>query len=120
MSSSTYCFLVQFILNFVGSAATNTVDNNLLYGKHSNVPTPYLPTECMLEIFKHVQTQGSGLYSCLLVNRYWCKNIIPLLWSRPFEGLSTENRHKLIHTYLACLDREDYLNLSSSNSLINN
>ncbi|PKY42827.1 hypothetical protein RhiirA4_456705 [Rhizophagus irregularis] len=112
--SSTYCFLIQFILNFVGSTAADTVENNLFHGKRSDIPAPYLPTECMLEIFKHVQAQDSGLYSCLLVNRYWCKNIVPLLWSRPFEALSTENRYKLIHTYLACLDREDYLNLSSS------
>jgi Leucine-rich repeat (LRR) protein len=113
--SSAYCFLIQFILNFVGSVAADTAENNLFHGKHSDIPVPVLPTECMLEIFKHVQAQDSaGLYSCLLVNRYWCKNIVPLLWSRPFEGLSTENRYKLIRTYLACLDREDYLNLNSS------
>src|ERR1700722_6069439 len=103
--------LIRIILNFVGVA--DTVENPF-NEKHSDAPAPYLPTECMLEIFKHVQAQDSGLYPCLLVNRYWCKNIIPLLWSHPFKGLSSENRYKLIHTYLACLDREEYKSLSSS------
>ncbi|CAG8709251.1 10866_t:CDS:1, partial [Funneliformis mosseae] len=82
--------------------------------KHSNVPVPLLPTECMQEIFKNIQAQGSRLYPCLLVNRYWCKNVVHLLWSHPFvEDLSPENRCKLIHTYLACLDREENLGLNS-------
>ncbi|RIA81699.1 hypothetical protein C1645_809944 [Glomus cerebriforme] len=109
--SSTYYFLIKFILNFVGAADTIEINYN---EKHSDVPAPYLPTECMLEIFKHVQAQGSGLYSCLLVNRYWCKNVIPLLCSRPFKSLVSENRYKLIHTYLACLDHEEYSSLNSS------
>src|SRR6266542_5194438 len=111
---STYCFLIQSILDFVEDIITTEPIEEQFNEKHSNVPVPCLPTECMQEIFKHVQAQGFGLYSCLLVNRYWCKNIIPLLWSRPFEVLSSENRYKLIHTYLACLDREDYLSLNSS------
>ncbi|RIA99564.1 hypothetical protein C1645_747130, partial [Glomus cerebriforme] len=47
---------------------------------------PLLPTECMQQIFKYVDDQENGLYSCLFVNKYWCKNVVPLLWVSPFQG----------------------------------
>ncbi|CAH1757190.1 3287_t:CDS:2 [Entrophospora sp. SA101] len=27
------------------------------------------------------------LFSCILVNRYWCRNVLPILWSKPFRFL---------------------------------
>ncbi|KAF0552384.1 hypothetical protein F8M41_021924 [Gigaspora margarita] len=47
-----------------------------------------LPNECLLEIFDNLQTYNGillykNLFSCLLVNRQWCRVIIPILWSKP-------------------------------------
>jgi hypothetical protein len=70
-----------------------------------------LPTECLTQIFKNVEF--SGLFSCLLVCRSWCRNVIPILWSKPFDKLSKDCRHKLIRTYITCLSEEEKIFLNS-------
>jgi hypothetical protein len=47
-----------------------------------------------------------SLHSCLLVNRYWCRVVIPLLWSQPFELVKETSTHKIIRTYISCLPKE--------------
>ncbi|CAJ0903877.1 4312_t:CDS:1 [Entrophospora sp. SA101] len=46
------------------------------------------------------------LFSCILVNRYWCRNVLPILWSKPFRFL-----HKplpgLIQVYVSCLNEKE-------------
>ena len=72
-----------------------------------------LPSECLERIFNNIDENGySGLFSCLLVCRAWCRNVVPILWSRPFDRLSKNSRHKLIRTYITCLSNEEksYLN----------
>ncbi|RIA99087.1 hypothetical protein C1645_863347 [Glomus cerebriforme] len=64
-----------------------------------------LPTECLTQIFQNVGF--SGLFSCLLVCRAWCRNVIPILWSRPFDKLSKDCRYQLIRTYITCLSEEE-------------
>ncbi|CAG8630444.1 21346_t:CDS:1 [Gigaspora margarita] len=62
-----------------------------------------LPPECLREVFEYLD-KGS-LYSSLLVNRSWCKVVVPLLWRSPFRtvnGPSLETA-KVIQTYLTCL-----------------
>ncbi|GBB90286.1 hypothetical protein RclHR1_01720007 [Rhizophagus clarus] len=77
---------------------------------------PTLPTECLEKIFKNLDNnendENSGLFSCLLVCRSWCKNIVPILWSKPFYKLPKDSRYKLIRTYITCLSDEEksYLN----------
>ncbi|CAG8566246.1 15589_t:CDS:2 [Cetraspora pellucida] len=44
-----------------------------------------LPNESLQEIFSYIQYDKKALYSCLLVNKNWCCNIIPLLWKQPFH-----------------------------------
>lgn len=55
------------------------------------------------------------LYSCLLVNRYWCKVSVPILWSRAlnYYGNIHERQTKIL-SLLKCLDQK------SRNNLINN
>src|SRR6266487_6573848 len=36
-------------------------------------------------IFEELQHERNSLYSCLLVNRTWCKIIIPILWKNPWK-----------------------------------
>lgn len=69
---------------------------------------PILPTECMQKIFKHIKDdKSSKLYSSLLVNRYWSKNVVPFLWDRPFQSCSKQNRYKLINTLLMFFSLEE-------------
>ncbi|EXX69368.1 uncharacterized protein OCT59_007908 [Rhizophagus irregularis] len=46
--------------------------------------------ELIYEIIKYFQNDYSTLYSCILVNRLWCRLTIPLLWENPFS-IPTEN-----------------------------
>ncbi|CAG8453676.1 11871_t:CDS:2 [Diversispora eburnea] len=68
----------------------------------------------MQQIFQNIVDQGEALYPLLLVNRYWCKNVVPFLWSRPFENLLPENRFKIMCIYLSSLDEQEQLILSSA------
>ncbi|CAG8567412.1 18455_t:CDS:1 [Acaulospora morrowiae] len=85
--------------------------------KKRNVTVPSLPTECMQQVFQHIVDQGEGLYRLypfLLVNRYWCKNVVPFLWARPFEDLKPENRYKIMLIYLSSLNDQEKSELNSS------
>jgi hypothetical protein len=77
---------------------------------------PTLPTECLEKIFKNLDNndkEKSGLFSCLLVCRSWCRNIVPMLWSKPFDKLPKDSRYKLIRTYITCLSDEEKSCLNS-------
>jgi hypothetical protein len=54
----------------------------------------------------HLEDDLCSLYSCLFVNRYWCRHTIPLLWSQPFELVKETSTHKIIRTYISCLPKE--------------
>ncbi|CAG8792270.1 21226_t:CDS:2 [Gigaspora margarita] len=47
---------------------------------------PVLSNECIQHVFKFIGDKD--LYSCLFVNKYWSRNVIPILWSQPFQNLS--------------------------------
>jgi hypothetical protein len=47
------------------------------------------------EIIQYFRNDFSTLYSCILVNRLWCRLAIPLLWEDPFSVL-TQNYHFII------------------------
>ncbi|CAG8605009.1 12608_t:CDS:2, partial [Funneliformis caledonium] len=60
--------------------------------------------ECLVKTFEPEDLKS--LYHCVLVNRNWCQNAIPVLWSNPFRFL-TENREtitEVILMYMACFD----------------
>ncbi|KAF0525701.1 f-box domain-containing protein [Gigaspora margarita] len=42
-----------------------------------------LPLECYYIIFYNLHHDYKNLFSCALVNRHWCRVIIPILWSKP-------------------------------------
>ncbi|CAG8614264.1 1182_t:CDS:1 [Funneliformis caledonium] len=68
-----------------------------------------LPTECIQEILKHVQTD-ENLFSCLLVNHAWCINVIPLLWSDPFKYKEITRETKnfyFLDNYLRSLNQDE-------------
>src|SRR5690349_10953692 len=63
-----------------------------------------LPNECLFEIFNNFETNYKNLFSCLLVNRQWCRLIVPILWSKPTNYFNDE---RLIRIYLLALNTEE-------------
>ncbi|KAF0509608.1 RNI-like protein [Gigaspora margarita] len=63
-----------------------------------------LPNECLIEIFNNLRTNYKCLFSCLLVNRHWCRIIIPILWREPLNHV---NNRKLISSCLLSLNAEE-------------
>ncbi|KAF0467842.1 RNI-like protein [Gigaspora margarita] len=67
-----------------------------------------LPNECLSEIFNNFGNNNSSkyrfLFSSLLVNRQWCRNVIPVLWSR---SLSYIRDRRLMRIYLLSLNAEE-------------
>ncbi|PKK73216.1 hypothetical protein RhiirC2_776308 [Rhizophagus irregularis] len=57
------------------------------------------------EIIKCLRKDFSTLYSCILVNRLWCRLAIPLLWEDPF-CIPTQN-YRCIKIYLSYLNEND-------------
>ncbi|KAF0471044.1 hypothetical protein F8M41_025282 [Gigaspora margarita] len=63
-----------------------------------------LPNECYYEIFNNLQHNYKTLFSCALVNREWCRFIIPILWSEPRRYFSDT---RLIRICLLTLNAEE-------------
>lgn len=70
------------------------------------------PPEILQNIFKEVGNY-TDLFNCLLVNRYWCTNILPILWENPLEktfGKTYRNRNlraiNIIEIYISCLSQQ--------------
>src|SRR6266540_4976462 len=61
------------------------------------------PIECLEEIFNNLEKNISSLHSCLLVNRTWCKLIVPILWRWPFF-MNIKSPH-FIPVYLPFLNK---------------
>ncbi|PKK71278.1 hypothetical protein RhiirC2_778582 [Rhizophagus irregularis] len=80
------------------------------------------------DIIQYFEKDFSTLYSCILINRLWCRLAIPLLWENPFLKEYPENQH-FIEIYLSKLNEDvktklyEYgvnNNLISSNTLLFN
>src|ERR1044072_1651551 len=90
------------INQIISEPSSKTVTNNIV---------PHLPTECFRCIFSFVEDDLQTLHSISLVNRTWCKNIIPILWKRPFtlpQGTESSSLWKIISIYLSYWP-EDFL-----------
>ncbi|CAB5185130.1 unnamed protein product [Rhizophagus irregularis] len=73
--------------------------------------------ELTYDVIKYFQKDFSTLYSCILVNRLWCRLAIPLLWEEPFTIHS--NNHKIIEIYLNNLN-DDFKMKLYEYKIINN
>jgi hypothetical protein len=71
-----------------------------------------LPADCLNEIFEYLD-EKSSLYSCLLVNRLWCKISVRFFW-RDMENYSTSN----FNTIISCLPNESKEILSKNEIII--
>ncbi|RGB22670.1 hypothetical protein C1646_775726 [Rhizophagus diaphanus] len=61
------------------------------------------------EIIQYFRYDYSTLYSCILVNRSWCRLAIPLLWEDPFS-VPTQN-YQVIEILLVNLNEKDKAHL---------
>src|ERR1051325_8579941 len=69
--------------------------------------TQFIPFECLEQVFIHLLHNKSTLFNCLLVSRSWCRQVVPLLWSRPFHRLQWKPSSHLIQTYISCMTTEE-------------
>ncbi|CAG8694162.1 902_t:CDS:1, partial [Dentiscutata heterogama] len=68
---------------------------------------PHLPPETLVEIFSIVGEYNiKTLYSCLLVNKFWCESAALMLWKRPFEVTSLRASAKLVSIYFLFFSKE--------------
>ncbi|GBB89116.1 hypothetical protein RclHR1_01580017 [Rhizophagus clarus] len=65
----------------------------------------YLVEDCLIIIFNELRKKPSSLYSCILVNKYWCHVAMPILWEDPFELFNggSSSRHKLYNLIISLL-----------------
>ena len=83
-----------------------------------------LNADCLEEIFELLEDDKATLYSCLLVNRLWCKVSVRILWKDIWNGQSTQSLRKAIRTLFDCLPKEHHLHKNgtaviTSNTLFN-
>ncbi|RIA80994.1 hypothetical protein C1645_837727 [Glomus cerebriforme] len=69
------------------------------------------------EIIQHFRGDFSTLYSCILINRLWCRLTIPLLWENPFSN-PNQNFH-FIEIYLHYLNDDDKTKFNNHEIKIN-
>ncbi|PKY24215.1 hypothetical protein RhiirB3_438692 [Rhizophagus irregularis] len=70
------------------------------------------------EIIQYLRDDRSSLYSCVLVNRLWCRIAIPLLWEDPFS-VPTQ-KFDFIKILLRSLNDEDKTRLIVKYGFYNN
>jgi hypothetical protein len=71
--------------------------------------SPYLPDDCIYHILKCLQNYHSTLFNCLLINRFWCKATVPLLYANPF----IVRKRKIFKTLIPCFSKTEILQLKS-------
>src|SRR5437660_1116559 len=83
---------------------------------------PHLIEDCLRIIFTKLQYDRSSLYSCILVNRFWCQIAIPILWKDPepfpYEDNSPPSHHKLYSTMIYFLPESSKQLLFDSNIIL--
>src|ERR1043165_7847661 len=86
-----------------------------------------LPTDCLNEIFEHLEEDKLSLYSCLLVNHLWCVVSVRILWRNiwNFKYNIYYQQHQyvplsvtVISTLIACLPDESKEPLYANRILI--
>ncbi|RIB14672.1 hypothetical protein C2G38_2095235 [Gigaspora rosea] len=88
--------------------------NRIQQASNDVVDPPFLPDDVISIIFEYLPF--SSRFNCL-VNRSWCRLMVPILWRSPFKWVSKRglNDNKkyifLIRTYLSCLDPVSKANL---------
>ena len=75
------------------------------------MPRQYLPNECIQQILKHLKR--NDLFSLLLINRHWCRNVVKFLYADPFF----RSNYLVTRTYISCLNETELQYLSQQMEL---
>ncbi|CAG8456584.1 1613_t:CDS:1 [Acaulospora colombiana] len=75
-----------------------------------------LPYLCIIEIAENFHNNRQSLRSCLLINRHWCRNIVPILWRDPFRSIPLVSSIHLINSYLQCCSNKELDEILSGSS----
>src|SRR6266496_6455872 len=67
--------------------------------------------ELTKEIIQYFQNDYETLFSCIFINRFWCRLTIPLLWEDPFSMKHPKNYH-FIEIYLHDFNDDDKTKLN--------
>ncbi|GBB96342.1 hypothetical protein RclHR1_02730014 [Rhizophagus clarus] len=74
-----------------------------------------LPADCLNEIFEYLERKKRSLYSCLLVNRFWCGISVRILWRDVWDTKSAESRlivnSLILDTLIICLPNNSKIHL---------
>ncbi|GBC09163.1 hypothetical protein RclHR1_08650006 [Rhizophagus clarus] len=79
--------------------------------------SPYLTEDCINHILKYLQYHHSTLFNCILVNRFWCRAAIPLLYADPFVRTNKKD-YLIILTLITCFNKEEISRLNNKIKLI--
>src|SRR5436190_23288261 len=79
-------------------------NSSLLYSKIMS----QLSADCLNEIFEYLEDDKFTLYSCILVNRLWCKVSVRILWRNNYN----------YSTLISCLPNESKEILSNNGIFI--
>src|SRR6266498_3963406 len=74
-----------------------------------------LPADCLNEIFEYLEDDRFTLYSCILVNCFWCEVSVRIFW-RNVWNYSIPN----FNTLIACLPNESKEILKENGIIISN
>ncbi|KAG9306470.1 hypothetical protein G9A89_003580 [Geosiphon pyriformis] len=68
-----------------------------------------LPPEILSQVFRNLQGDSKSLFSCLLVSRAWCRQVVPILWSSPlrYGCVKEESSGFFIESLLSCLNLDE-------------
>ncbi|PKK77648.1 hypothetical protein RhiirC2_771074 [Rhizophagus irregularis] len=81
---------------------------------------PRLDNDCIYYIIKFSQYNRSTLFNFLLVNRFWCKVTVPLLYTNPFSpNLKSKSKILIVKTFLLCLNEEEKKYLIKQDNVCN-
>ncbi|POG65049.1 hypothetical protein GLOIN_2v1669850, partial [Rhizophagus irregularis DAOM 181602=DAOM 197198] len=82
-----------------------------------------LQVDCLCEVFEYLEDDRPTLYSCLLVNRLWCKISVRILWRNIwnfdiYQKDSLRVATSILSTLIACLPNESKELLHENNIFI--
>ncbi|CAG8507337.1 12585_t:CDS:1 [Acaulospora morrowiae] len=71
-----------------------------------------LPSEIFDEVFRHLKFDKRSLYSCLLVNRFWCRKVVPLIWRRPMPyNRKKNNNHVDVGVFIPYFNEDERIGI---------
>src|SRR6266536_3513045 len=92
-----------------GTTTKQTFSKNMACSKLFSGDLPEISSYIIQNLRNNVNT----LYSLTLVNRFWCRLAIPLLWEDPFSVTYRENStYNFLDTYFLSLNDNDRIKVN--------